>query len=214
MSPTEARTGVSSGFPGDHSLTRPAQWRCPCLSGINSCSCAPFRVLQGISHIWELRVTELCCPSLWPQVSDDPKEDPMAQLGHSLIKGGRMKSRLHMAPDFQTPPTPRGWFCLHWDPINSWWTRSCRGKRRPQIFPRSPSQDKVGGPGHSPLPVDGHTSVQAQVDTHAGQEPHRHNGQGQLHNSKPVQRQWSEQGLPHQPPDHPPIMALHPTGFP
>lgn len=38
-----------------------------------------------------------------------------------------MKSRLHMAPDFQTPPTARGWFCLHWDPINSWWIRSCSG---------------------------------------------------------------------------------------
>lgn len=45
---------------------------------------------------------------------------------------------------------------------------------------------------HTPLSVDGHAGVQAQVDTHTRQEPHGHPGEGKLHNTKPACDQRDE----------------------
>lgn len=51
---------------------------------------------------------------------------------------------------------------------------------------RVPCQGPLLSQEHAPLSVDGHTGIQAQIDTHTRQEPHRHPGEGKLHNSEPA----------------------------
>lgn len=59
-------------------------------------------------------------------------------------------------------------------------------------LPQLPCQGPRLSQEHTPLSVDGHAGIQAQVDTHTRQEPHRHPGEGKLHNTKPACDQRGE----------------------